>query len=225
MDRLLNNKEFKESRLVDEGNPVVNRRTYNLIIALTLAWGLVLDFLMCNTLQEIFLKMNFILMIIIYLAVSFAAVYFIYGSDRPVVSFSAFTVLSLAMGMLLTVIVSGYTGESIGRAFIETIAACLVIGVLSAAFPNVFMKMGRGLFAALVIMILVEIACILVMGYSPQITSIVMIVIFSGYFGYDLVKAQSYVPTVDHAIDSAADIYVDVVNLFIRILRIAGERN
>ena len=53
----------------------------------------------------------------------------------------------------------------------------------------------------------------------------IMVLIFSGYVGYDWSKAQIFPKTLDNAIDSAADIYVDIVNLFIRILRIMGKKN
>ena len=52
----------------------------------------------------------------------------------------------------------------------------------------------------------------------------VMVVIFAGYIGFDWAKAQAYPKTLDNAIDSAADIYVDIVNIFIRILSIMGNK-
>ena len=49
--------------------------------------------------------------------------------------------------------------------------------------------------------------------------------IFCGYIGLDWCRAQQYPKTLDNAIDSAADIYLDIVNLFIRILSITGKRS
>ena len=49
--------------------------------------------------------------------------------------------------------------------------------------------------------------------------------IFCGYIGLDWCRAQRYPKTLDNAIDSAADIYLDVVNLFIRVLSITGKRS
>lgn len=49
--------------------------------------------------------------------------------------------------------------------------------------------------------------------------------IFSLYIGYDWVKAQMYVKTVDNAVDSALDIYLDIINLFLQLLRILGSKN
>lgn len=45
-------------------------------------------------------------------------------------------------------------------------------------------------------------------------------IIFSLYIGYDCWKSQKYVKTVDNAIDSAIDVYLDIINLFLEILTI-----
>ena len=50
-------------------------------------------------------------------------------------------------------------------------------------------------------------------------------VIFALYIGYDWVKAQQYVHTLDNAVDSALDIYMDIINLFLRVLMILGRNN
>jgi FtsH-binding integral membrane protein len=48
--------------------------------------------------------------------------------------------------------------------------------------------------------------------------------IFCGYIGYDWGRAMRIPKTVDNAVDSAAAVYMDIVNLFARILRILGRR-
>ncbi len=45
------------------------------------------------------------------------------------------------------------------------------------------------------------------------------------YIGYDIYRSQQYPKTLDNAVDSALDIYMDIANLFIRILSILGKRN
>lgn len=42
--------------------------------------------------------------------------------------------------------------------------------------------------------------------------------------GYDWGRANRIPKTTDNAIDSAAAIYIDIINLFVRILRIMGRR-
>lgn len=51
----------------------------------------------------------------------------------------------------------------------------------------------------------------------------VVVLVFSGYIGYDWSKAQQFPRNLDNAIDSAADIYVDIVNIFMRILSILSR--
>jgi FtsH-binding integral membrane protein len=48
--------------------------------------------------------------------------------------------------------------------------------------------------------------------------------IFALYIGYDYWRAQQFPKTLDNAIDCSLDIYLDIINLFIRILRILGSR-
>jgi FtsH-binding integral membrane protein len=37
-------------------------------------------------------------------------------------------------------------------------------------------------------------------------------------------RAQRYPKTADNAVDCAVDIYLDIINLFLRLLRILGRR-
>jgi FtsH-binding integral membrane protein len=48
--------------------------------------------------------------------------------------------------------------------------------------------------------------------------------IFCGYIGHVWERANRMPKTVDNAVDSAAAIYMDVLNLFLRILRILGRK-
>jgi FtsH-binding integral membrane protein len=49
--------------------------------------------------------------------------------------------------------------------------------------------------------------------------------IFCGYIGYDWGKASALPKTVDNAVDSAAALYMDIINLFLRILSIMGKKD
>ena len=60
-------------------------------------------------------------------------------------------------------------------------------------------------------------------GVRQNVSALIGAVIFSLYIGYDYWKAQQYPKTVDNAVDSALDIYLDIINLFMRILSILGN--
>ena len=53
----------------------------------------------------------------------------------------------------------------------------------------------------------------------------VVILLFCGFIGYDTYRAQQCEPTVKMAIFNAVEIWLDLLNVFIRILSIVGRRN
>ena len=58
----------------------------------------------------------------------------------------------------------------------------------------------------------------------PTIVDGLFVLIFSGYIGYDWARANRLPKTLDNAIDSAAALYLDIINLFLRLLRLMRRR-
>lgn len=225
---LIDNKEQKLDRMNKTGGQLLSRRAYNAVLGGVLAFGLIVNAMMAYFLPES--AFNIMTeypwaVIIGFLAISFGSIFVIYKSDNPVISFLGFFVLSLAFGYLVAAVVSSYAEATVIRAFMLTAIITVAMLALGTAFPDVFAKMGRALFAVLVIALIAEIATMLITHTDPVIFDYIFVVVFSLYIGYDWQKAQAYPPTLDNAVDSAADIYVDIINLFIRILSILGKRN
>ena len=149
--------------------------------------------------------------------------FLIYKSNNPVISFLEFSALSTGFGFLLTYFVSFYTKLEIYKAFAITGLVVALMTIISTIFPRFFLKLGKILFISLLLVIVVEII-MLILGISSTVIDLIVCTIFCGYIGYDWQRAQNYPPTIDNAIDSAADIYVDIVNLFVRILSIIGKK-
>jgi len=197
--------------------------TYNLAIGLTLMAGILLDLAISFYLTDAIARMNPILMLIIYFAGSFGCTFLIYRSKNPVVSFLGFLGLAASMGLLLTSVLTVYDIASVRTAFLMTTLVFLVMVLLSTVFPQFFLSIGRGLGIALLVTVLVEVLAALIFRKALQWTDYLVVLIFCGYTGYDWARAQQFPKTLDNAVDSAADIYVDVVNLFIRILQILAR--
>ena len=66
---------------------------------------------------------------------------------------------------------------------------------------------------------------LLILGVKQVWIDWIVAAIFTLYIGYDIHRSQQYPKTLDNAVDSALDIYMDIANLFIRILSIMGKRN
>lgn len=221
------NSQYKQMRLTPSlsGENLLSRRKYNMLMCGTVLWGIIVDVIICAVMRDMIYSMYFLPVVIVYFAVTIISTIIIHKSDSAVISFAAFTALAAAMGMLLAAIVTQYTTGSVLQAFVHTGIVCLLMSLMASSFPDFFLKLGRGLFFALLAALAIEIIFGLILGGGIYLTSIAMVFIFSGYFGYDLVRAQQYIPTADNAVDSAADLYVDIVNLFIRLLYLFGNRN
>jgi len=223
---LIDNNEAKEIRLASTSGNLLSDRAYNAIIGFTLLCGLVINALMAVALPASItnlIESNYLAFIIGFFVVAIGSTIVIHRSDNPVVSFLGFIVLSVAFGAIVAVTVSLYTAASVQRAFIMTAGVTGLMILAAVVFPGVFLKLGRALFVALVAVLIVEVLTLLITGTNPAIFDWAFVGIFSLYIAYDWQRAQVYPHTADNAIDSAADLYVDIVNLFIRILAIVGQ--
>ena len=215
--------KVREERLSSFEGLQLTDQTFNLAIGLTLVVGILVDMIIAHFMSDIVLGMNPILMLVIYLAGSIGCTMVIYRSAKPVVSFLGFLGLAVCMGLMLTYFISMYELGTVQLAFTLTGGVFVVMVVLSTLFPSFFLSIGRGLGITLVVTIVVEIIATLVLRRTLMITDYIIVLVFCGYVGFDWARAQRYPKTLDNAIDCAADIYVDIINLFIRILSILGK--
>ena len=219
-----NGRAYREQRLYNYTGVGVSERTYNLTIGLTLLWGALINIAMSVFLAPVILQLNYLLIIVLYFAGTLGCSFIVHRSPNPAVSFAGFTGMALSMGLLLTYYVYWFTASSVAYAFISTALVTLIMILLSMLYPSFFQGLGRTLFAALIGCILIQLIMGIVLGGTLPIINYAVALIFCGYIGYDWNRAQQFPKTLDNAVDSAADIYLDCVNLFVRILSITGKR-
>ena len=112
----------------------------------------------------------------------------------------------------------------INTAFIATAAITFVFGALGVTFPKFFQRVYGIGFGILLATILVEIV-LMFMGVSQSITDLIVIVVFAGFIGYDTYVATTVPPTLPNAVLMASNLFVDIINVFLRILNILGRRD
>ena len=93
-------------------------------------------------------------------------------------------------------------------------------GVQTCALP--ISKIGSILFFGLIGVLFGFLISIFLPGVNLAIT-ILSAGLFSLYIGYDVYRSQQFPHTVDNAIDCAVDLYLDIINLFLNLLRIFGK--
>lgn len=214
-----------------EGEPEgreISGSFYNVIIGLTLLWGFGVNWWMVTNIDPAaVIDVNVWIFLGAYFASAFLGIYLFNASSNPVVSFAGYNLVVLPFGFVLNIVVNPYLAQDstlVTDAIRVTGLVTLVMMVLGTMYPAFFQKISGALFLALVAVIIIEVVEIFIFGMHHDILDWVVVGIFCGYIGYDWGRANRIPKTIDNAVDSAAALYMDIINLFIRILRIMGRR-
>jgi len=221
---MLNLQERKHERMNSLFGDTMSNRKYNLIIGGCLLYGFILNALIVGAFGNFFMGMNPIVFLIGYIVCCITGV-MLTRSNSPAISFLGYNLVVVPIGAVLSVCLPGYNDMDIFMAIIITGIVVLGMTCLSTAYPAAFLKMGRTLFATFIIAFIAEILAVFLFGYVGNMFNILFVGLFSLYIGYDWCKAQMYPKTLDNAIDSACDLYLDIINIFIRLLSIFGNRD
>lgn len=134
-----------------------------------------------------------------------------------------YTLFTLTFGFSTSFVLSAYSLDSITTAFTATAGIMIVFGAAGIAFPRFFAKIQGVLLVALVAIIVVELVLTFT-GVSQSLTDVAVILIFCGFIGYDVYRASVATPTVSNALWYAIELYLDIINVFLRLLSLFGRR-
>lgn len=219
---MFDNQQRKLDRLNSGLPDFITTNTYNLVIGLVVLYGFIINAIMVATCSKFFIQMDPIVFLVAYFVLCFLGI-FITRSSSPIASFIGYNLVVVPIGAVVSICVPQYSSELVLAAIIVTGAVVAVMIILATIFPKVFEKMGTALLVALTVSVIAELVA-MILGYGGDAFNWIFVVLFSLYIGYDWHKAQVYPKTLDNAVDSALDIYLDIINLFLRLLRIMGRR-
>lgn len=198
-------------------------RAYNIAIGLILLWGFVINIIMCACCTEIFMQWNPVAIIIGYFVIAIAGIFLSESSRNAFVSFIGYNMVVVPVGVVLSIFLTDYDQISVMNALITTVAITLLMILLGSIFPQIFLSMGRVLFVCLTGVVICELIFLLIGFSTPSIWDWIVALIFCGYIGYDWAEAQTKPRTLDNAVDSVVALYLDIVNLFIRLLSASDD--
>lgn len=203
---------------VENRNGELSIRTYNVIIGLVLLWGFAINILMCKFCTDVFLTWNYTAVVIGYFLVAIIGIMMSKISNNPFISFIGYNLVVLPVGVTLSIGLTEYDQISIMNAIVTTFIVTIIMLALASIIPNIFMSMGKVLFVCLLGVVICEVIFMFIGFSTPSLWDFGVALIFSGYIGYDWAKAQTKPHTLDNAIDSVVELYLDIINLFLRIL-------
>ena len=203
----------------------ISAQLYNAIIGVTLLIGFAINYAMVKYIPfETIASINPWILFIGYFACCFAGVALFSKSDNPAISFLGYLLVVTPFGLIINLVVGRYSADVVSNAIQATGVITCIMMLLGTMYPAFFKSIARGLFIALLCTIVVELVMVFVFNTHHTIIDWIVVLIFCGYIGYDWARANSIPRTVDNAIDSAAALYMDIINLFLRLVRILGRR-
>lgn len=209
---------------------LISRRLYNLVLT-----GLVLlSFAimaacsqMTSTLEFwMFVQRNPLLFTLLTLVGSFGGIIVMNiarARENLSLGMIGYTVFTLTFGFTTSMVLSMYSLDTITAAFTATAGIMVVFGAAGIAFPRFFERLMPICALGLLAVIVVEFALML-FGVQQSLTDIAVIVLFCGFIGYDVHRASTATPTLSNAVWYAIELYLDIINVFLRLLQLFGRR-
>ncbi len=140
-----------------------------------------------------------------------------------------FLLYSFITGLTFSSIFVLFKMSSIMFVFLITAVLFLVFALIGYFTKTDLTKLGSILFMGLLGIILASLLNLIFKSESFDLVLIILgIIIFIGYIAYDINKVKRLEGMIDEdklAIIGALDLYLDFLNLFIRLLQIFGKSN
>lgn len=203
----------------------LDSKQYNLAIAGLMFYGFFINALECIFLRSFALSLSPLLFLIGYFFCAFKGISICMTADDLRKKFLGYNMVVLPIGILLTRYIDNFDSYLVFNACCLTAGFTLTMMMLAYYFPKVFANMGEGLLVSLFLIIVADIAIIFGFGIvDPYAIDIFASFVFCAFIGYDMVRAQRKECTAYNAIEVALNMYLDIINLFMRILAILDKK-
>ncbi len=218
---------LSERRDLRDGEVEISERAFNLIIGAMLLWGFALNYVTVALFARQAMRLVYGTNPLIFLVGYFALV--LIGNTMvvrggAVMSFIGYTMIAAPIGIVVCLSVQGVPLNIVKSAVLTTAVVALSFMIAGTLFPGFFLRLGRVLFFSLLFMVVGSLISLLLFGRrTGMIYEWLGAGLFSLYIGYDWARANTCARTVDNAIDLSASLYLDIINLFLRILSIMSR--
>ncbi len=199
--------------------------TYNLAIGGLLLYGFVVNALICFFFQDFayYVSGSGLLVFLVAYIVCVVLSVVLSSSPNALVNFIGYNLLVLPIGLLLSLSIAGLSMQTIQSALLGTGVFVVLMIAASYVRPDFFLSMGSTLGISLIVTVIAELV-LLLLGFTTGWIDYLVVAIFSLYLGFDWARANSCAPTARNAVLSATQIYLDIINIFVRLLSIISRR-
>lgn len=144
--------------------------------------------------------------------------------ERLGLALVGYALFTLSFGFTTSFGLAQYSMGTIANALLATAGIMAVFGALGMAFPNFFARIQGVLVAGLGALLIVQLV-MMFLGVDQTWVDWVVLLVFCGFIGYDVYRASTSAPTLQNALWFAVEIYLDIINVLLRVLSIIGNRD
>ncbi|WP_462379752.1 Bax inhibitor-1 family protein [Pseudomonas sp. Marseille-QA0892] len=208
-----------------DASGVVHPALYNLLIGLLLSWGLGLNWLVVVSIDAAAIAfIDSWIVLIGFLAIGIVGANLVNSGAPVAIRFLGYTLLVLSFGLIVNDVVSDYDARTVAQAIRVTVCVTLGMAVLGTCYPTFFDHWIGAILGAWLILFLTELALIVFLGSRRGEFDWMATAVICAFIGYEWSRAGRRPKTLGNAIHSAALLYLDMLQLFLRLLRIFGRR-
>lgn len=208
------------------GSQELSHSSYNLCMGIALLWGFLLNWWMVASIPSAAVAgISPWLILIGYLVSAFAGSFIMAASQTPVWSFVGYNLIAAPIGIILVLVLPGYSSEVITQALQTTVVVTCAMMFLATAFPRFFLSIGSALFWGLLIALVAQLIMVFAFKAHLGVMDWIIAIIFCGYIGYDWARASSRPKNLNNAVLSAGNLYLSIINLFMRTLSLINPKS
>ena len=156
---------------------------------------------------------------------------FLAASGSPIISLFGGIACAVGLGAISGPQIAMYKIGSIVNVAAYTAGITVCMTVASSVFRSWVAGIGGALFGALCLLVFGDFVAIFMamLGFNvaPALTFLdcIAVVLFSVYIMYDMYRLEEGPSTADHAVDMSVHVFLDIINIFMALLRLTGQHN
>lgn len=217
-------------KLLDKrrGYDVLSDRVFMFVLGLYVVGGLLASTFMA-ALSYHWQAPNLIVVLVLGLGLPILGIMISFKSDDWMISTLGYALVVVPFGVLLGPVVALYQLQSVIQVVATTLVVSAALWAVGMLIPPIVQNWSAYIIGALLILIAGDLTRLVmpIFGLQPvtlQWWAWVGVILFSGLIVYDVNKAMQRPKTLDNAVDAAVGIYLDILNLFLRLLEIMGKK-
>jgi FtsH-binding integral membrane protein len=204
---------------------IISDRAFYCVVAATLFFGFFVNAMEVIFLYDYFATWNVVVFTIVYVVMLIVGVLINVISRNPIVSFIGYCMVVLPIGALLSLVVPYTSYKVVRSAFLATSLITGAMVLLAILYPKIFYSMIQVVGICLIIALIYQLFAVFTGFGIGSIIDWLVVLLFCCYIGFDVSLARNRPKTLDNAVDSACGLYLDIINLFVRLLAIMSRNN